>query len=231
MLLVLWDSWIPQTGLQPGVLGVFIGSLTVCKSHPPSHLDVLQTLLCSLRPFYLNLTSPEDLFPKCTRLVKMSFYKPLMLNFLVEQGSPEDPSMKAILVQVLLNRWTLNQNYRFCQILEVFCSQSQVLTCFSNTPKSHSLKYSSIVQTLCWPQVLQKTTISYCRLLLTFSGFVSINGFDFQSSKQLQRGTQGCWLVEHLGQSHLEGQTSYNTPVLPKISKSFPLCFSSTYSK
>lgn len=45
-----------------------------------------------------------------------------------EQVSPEDPSMKAILVQVLLNRWTPNHSSRFSQISEVFCSQPQVQT-------------------------------------------------------------------------------------------------------
>lgn len=208
----------PVEVAQPGVLGVLIGS-TVWKSHPPSHLH-----LCPPNtPFETVLSEPhQSTGPVPKMLVKMSFYKPLVLNFLVKTGA--SVSWRPFHEGPECGCCSPDEHWTTTQILEAFCSQSQVLTCSSNTPKSHSLIYSSIFQTFCWPQLLQKTT-SYCCLLLIFSGFVGINGLDFQSSRQLLRGTQGCWLVEHLGESHLEGQTSYNTPVLPRISKSFPLCF------
>lgn len=47
----------------------------------------LQTWLCSLQKLYFDFVSPQDLFPKCIRLVKMILCHLLTLNFVVRTVS------------------------------------------------------------------------------------------------------------------------------------------------
>lgn len=108
-----------------------------------------------------------------------------------ERFSPDDPSTRVIFVQVLLNSWTSEAQPR---------SLPDLLRGLAYNPNS---SFYAMVLELPWPYL-----DLHCSFYISFrnnivnwgNGYLEttwwLNDFHFQSSRQLLRGTQGCWLLK-----------------------------------